>query len=175
MKNVQCRKLNIDRNKAPNKVGTLKDISLYGNFQFPTAGQYSGGLIARSIAGVGKEIKKTKVQVQALASRSHPIAGATGSTATEELCYIAADRRNPSEEPYSIQFIQHAPEPVIQVTMVPVEEGLTRHIAKSGYALKTGGAKRVTFTLDQKEVMIYFTTDRQMKESVQILRTVLQQ
>ena len=156
MKNVQCRKLNIDRSKAPDKVGTLKDISLYGNFQFPTAGQYSGGLIARSIAGVGKEVKKTKVQVQALASRSRPIAGSTGATTTEELCVTTTDRRNPSGVPYGIQFIQHAPEPVIQVTTVPAEEGLTRHITKSGYPLKTGGTKRVTFTLEQKEVMIEF-------------------
>ena len=32
IKNVKCRKLLIDRSKAPDKVGTLKDISLYGNF-----------------------------------------------------------------------------------------------------------------------------------------------
>ena len=165
MKNVQCRKLIIDRSKAPKKVGTLKDISLYGNFQFPIAGDCSGGLIARSIAGVGKELKKTKAQVEALASRSHPIAGATGATATEELCFIAADRQNCSEEPYSIRFIQHTPDPVNAVTMVPVEEGITRHIAKSGYALKTSGAKRVTFTLEQKEVMIEFY-NRQATEGI---------
>lgn len=53
-KNVNCRKLLIDRSKAPDKVGTLKDISLYGNFQFPTSGPNSGGLIARSLAGMGK-------------------------------------------------------------------------------------------------------------------------
>ena len=165
MKNVQCRKLNIDRRKAPDKVGTLKDISLYGNFQFPTSGQYSGGLIARSIAGVGKELKKTKGQVQALASRSRPIAGSTGATTTEELCVTATDRRNPSGMPYSIRFIQHAPDPVIEATMVPAEEGLTRHIAESGYALKTGGTKRVTFTLAQKQVMMEFY-NRQANEGI---------
>ena len=166
MKNVQCLKLNIDRAKAPSKVGTLKDISLFGNFQFPTAGQYSGGLIARSLAGAGKELKKTKVQVQALASRSSPIAGATGATTTEELYFASADRGNYSGEPYSIRFIQHATEPVIPVNMVPVE-GLTTHlpVAKSGYALKTGGAKRVTFTLEQKEVMIEFY-NRQASEGI---------
>ena len=62
--------------------------------------------------------------------------------------------------PYSIRFIQHAPDPVIEATMVPAEEGLTRHMAESGYALKTGGTKRVTFTLAQKQVMIEFY-DRQ--------------
>ena len=165
MKNVQCRKLHIDRRKAPDKVGTLKDISLYGNFQFPTSGQYSGGLVARSIAGVGKELKKTKGQVQALASRSRPIAGSTGATTTEELCVTATDRRNPSGMPYSIRFIQHAPDPVIEATMVPAEEVLTRHIAESGYALKTGGTKRVTFTLAQKQVMIEFY-NRQANEGI---------
>ena len=39
MKNVTCRKLLIDRQKAPEKVGTLKDISLYGSFEF----QHRGG------------------------------------------------------------------------------------------------------------------------------------
>ena len=39
MKNVTCRKLLIDRQKAPEKVGTLKDISLYGSFEF----QHCGG------------------------------------------------------------------------------------------------------------------------------------
>ena len=164
MKNVQCRKLNIDRTKAPNKVGTLKDISLFGNFQFPKAGQYSGGLIARSLAGAGKELKKTKAQVQALASRSCPIAGATGATTTEELYMPSTDRGNYSGEPYSIHFIQHATEPVVPVNMVPVE-GLATHIAKSGYALKTGGAKRVTFTLEQKELMIEFY-NRQANEGI---------
>ena len=164
MKNVQCRKLNIDRTKAPNKVGTLKDISLFGNFQFPTLGQYSGGLIARSLAGAGKELKKTKAQVQALASRSCPIAGATGATTTEELYLSSTDRGNYSGEPYSIRFIQHATEPVIPVNMVPAE-GLTTHIAESGYTLKAGGAKRVTFTLEQKEVMIEFY-NRQASEGI---------
>ena len=32
MKNVTSRKLIIDRSKAPEKLGTLKDISLYGSF-----------------------------------------------------------------------------------------------------------------------------------------------
>ncbi|KAJ7377703.1 hypothetical protein OS493_027265 [Desmophyllum pertusum] len=47
MTNVKCRKLQINRSKAPDKVGTLKDISLYRSFQLPTSGTYSGGLIAR--------------------------------------------------------------------------------------------------------------------------------
>ena len=49
MKNVSCRKLEIDRSKAPKKVGTLKDISLFGNYSFPTSGPYKDRLIARPL------------------------------------------------------------------------------------------------------------------------------
>ena len=63
MKNVRCRKLIIDRSKAPAKVGTFKDISLFGNFKFPTDGQYQSGITAQSLAGLGKTVSKTKAQV----------------------------------------------------------------------------------------------------------------
>ena len=69
-----------------------------------------------------------------------------------------------SHQPHSIRFILHVTEPVIPVNMVTVE-GLTAHIAGSGYALKTGGAKRVTFTLQQKEVTIEFYK-RQASEGI---------
>ena len=59
MKNVTCRKLLIDRSKAPEKLGTLKDISLFGSFEFPTPGPNNRGRIAHSLAGIGKELKKT--------------------------------------------------------------------------------------------------------------------
>ena len=90
MKNVKCRKLLINRSKAPDKVGTLKDISLYGNFQFLTSGPNSGGLIARSLPGMGKEMTKTKVQIQGLSNCTRPIAGATGASTAEEICCEAA-------------------------------------------------------------------------------------
>jgi len=50
----------IDREKAPKKMSTLKDITLYGSFKFPLEGDHAGGLVARSLAGVGKEVIKTK-------------------------------------------------------------------------------------------------------------------
>ena len=65
MKNVTCRKLPIDRIKAAQKLGTLKDISLFGSFEFPSSGSNSGGLVARSIAGIGKEFKKLKKETTA--------------------------------------------------------------------------------------------------------------
>lgn len=67
MKNVSCRKLVIDGSKAPQKVGTLKDISLYGNYSFPTSGPKEGGLIARPLAGIGKKLGgKTKLSYKVL-------------------------------------------------------------------------------------------------------------
>lgn len=161
MKNVQCRKLIIDQTKAPNKVGTLKDISLYGSFQLSS----DDGLIARSLAGTGKELKKTKAQLKALANRPHPIAAATGATTTNDAHYTSAERRDISGESYSIRFIQLLTEPVTPPTVQPVQEGHTRHIDKAGHALKTGGAKRVQFTLEQKELMIEFY-DRQANEGI---------
>lgn len=69
MKNVSCRKLLIDRSKAPEKLGTLKDISLFGSYEFPTYGPNTGGVVARSLAGIGKESKKTEQQLKSLANR----------------------------------------------------------------------------------------------------------
>ena len=59
MKNVTCRKLPIDRIKAAQKLGALKDISLFGSFEFPSSSN-SGRLVAHSLAGIGKEFKKIK-------------------------------------------------------------------------------------------------------------------
>ena len=159
MKNVKCRKLLINRSKAPDKVRTLKEISLYGNFQFPTSGSYSGGLLARSLTGMGKELKKTKLQIQSFANCTHPIAGATGASTSEEICCEApSEAPHASEESYNVRFVQHAAaERVLPVMVVPVqEEGIVSYAVNPGYALKVGGAKRVLFTLEQKEVMIEF-------------------
>lgn len=44
MKNVTSFKVSIDRSRAPKKMGTLKDVSL-----FATDGEYGGGIIAKSM------------------------------------------------------------------------------------------------------------------------------
>ena len=75
MKNVRCMKLIIDRSKAPGRVGTFKDISLFGNFKFPS----DGGMTAQSLAGVGTFVNKSQAQVQTIPLRSMPIAGASGA------------------------------------------------------------------------------------------------
>lgn len=110
MKNVRCKKLIIDWSKAPSKMGTFKDISLFGNFKFPSNGSYEGGITAQSLAGHGKCISKTKSQVQALSSRNVPIAGATGATVTEEMWQPSDEtiegHRAVETDSYSIKYIQ---------------------------------------------------------------------
>ena len=39
---------------------------------FPVEGDYAGGIIARSLAGIGKVSRKTKVQLAKIASRVFP-------------------------------------------------------------------------------------------------------
>lgn len=154
MKNVTCRKLSIDRSKSPEKLGTLKDISLYGSYQF----QSCGGLVARSLAGVGKELKKTKQQLQALSNRTRPIAGSTGATTNEDILSSCSSTSCNQSSNYSVNFIQHATSPQQPATdcFKPVNAQVQQLIPKCGYALKSGSAKRTVFTQEQKEVMIEF-------------------
>ena len=72
MKNVSCFQLSIERSRAPKKMGTFKDISLFGNFIFPLQGEFAGGIIAHSLAGIGKVVKKTKAQIQKITTRNSP-------------------------------------------------------------------------------------------------------
>lgn len=156
MKNVTCRKLVIDRSKAPEKLGTLKDISLFGSFEFPTVGTHSGGLIAWSLAGIGKEMKKTQQQLQSLANRSNPIAGATGAVTSKEIpvSSINSDNENSRQELYSVRIIQHeehgAQRSINSAEMSGVDN-FKENLLKPGFALKAGGAKQtVFFSLEQK-------------------------
>lgn len=155
MKNVKCKKLIIDRSKAPEKLGTLKDISLFGSFQFPS----SGGLVARSLAGIGKELKKTPEQLKSLANRSRPLAGATGAMTTEEIPFSTnsiADE-NHTQSHYSVNFVQHATHQQPSTDAFrPADAAIKQTLPKSSFALKSGGGKRTVFTLEQKEVMIEF-------------------
>ena len=159
IKNTSCFELLIDRGKAPKKMGTLKDISLYDSFTFPLDGDYAGGLVARSLAGVGKEIKKTKVQLQSLSGRTAPLAGATGATIQQEMT-PTAQAETQSTMPataYSINFVQHEPEPLITPNK-PREDHYV-HKEKQppeGFAIKKPSGKRVTFTMAQKEIMVQF-------------------
>ena len=73
MKNISRFKLSIDRTKAPKKMGTFKDIYLFVNYVFPVEGHFT------SLAGVGKEVKTTKAQLQKISSRDTPMAGSTST------------------------------------------------------------------------------------------------
>ena len=66
------------------------------------------------INGVGRELRKTKDQVQKTASRESCLADATGSSISNELPQtLKRDSQiSPSSELYSIWFISYAPEPV---------------------------------------------------------------
>ena len=83
MKNASCKQLLIDRSKSK-KMGTLKDISLFGNYTFPLEGEFEGGLIMRSLSGIGTTIRKTRSQIMQLSGRQVPIAGATGATTSDD-------------------------------------------------------------------------------------------
>ena len=161
MKNVTCRKLLIDRSKAPEKLGTLKDISLFGSFEFPTSGPHNGGLIAHSLAGIGKELKKSQQQLQSIANRTRPIAGATGAATSDEIPVLqetAGTRQSGSHEVYSVRFVQHEMEHQrnSDSSEIVSTDQDKLNLLKPGFALKIGGAKRTVFSLQQKEVMIEF-------------------
>lgn len=123
MKNVRCKKLVINRSKAPGKIGTLKDISLFGSFKFPCSGPNAGGIVAQSLAGQGKSLSKTKEQVQALSMQSVPLAGATGATVTEDM-WQQSDQTvdghaNSQRDSYSVQFIQLSAATPGELVLVP--------------------------------------------------------
>ena len=120
-------------------MGTFRDISLFGNFLFPLEGDYAGGIIARSLAGVGKEVKKTKTQLQKISLRNAPMAGSTGSSISSELPPAREGElwgHPTAEETYSIRFINHAPDPLQTPSFI--ENGRTESSIQpsSEFALK---------------------------------------
>ena len=161
MKNASCNKLLIDRSKAQ-KVGTLKDISLFGNFCFPTAGEFADGLQLRPLAGVGSTVGKTKAQIAQLAGRQTPIAGATGAKTLEEQPAMEpagcpAAFSGPRNEGYAVRFLQHAPEQPTVSTLQHLEVDQFELLRlESGFALKHGPGKRTMFSQAQKDIMIEF-------------------
>ena len=156
---MPCFKLNIDRSKAPKKMGILKDISLFGSFAFPMDGEYASGLVAQSLAGVGKMVKKTKVQVKKLASRESCLAGVKGSSISSELPEPLERQSAVSTQPqdvYTIRFINHAPKTVLAPTLDNVPRPSSFPSPPSGFALKKNSGKKTVFSLAQKEIMMLF-------------------
>ena len=159
MKNVSCFQLSIDRSKAPKKMGTFKDISLFGNFVFPLEGEYAGGVIARSLAGTGKLSKKTKEHLRKVSSRCSPLAGSTGAPVSSELPQGSDEQLHSTSsqgDVYSIRFISHAPEPIQFPSLLDTNRILTLYLPAKGFGLKRNSGKRAVFSLAQKEIMISF-------------------
>ena len=135
---MTCRKLTIDRSKTPEKLGTLKDISFYGSFQFQPCGGHT-----------------------------RPVAGSTGETTNEDIPLSSCSTANRNDCPnYSVNFIQHANSAQQPAThcFKPVTPQIQRLIP-CGYALKTGGAKHTVFAQQQKEIMIEYY-NRQAKYGI---------
>ena len=160
MKNVSCFQLSIERSRAPKKMGTFKDISLFGNFIFPVQGEFAGGIIAHSLAGIGKVVKKTKAQIQKITTRNSPMAGSTASSISSQLPVPQTREEGlqslSSQDVYSVRFINHAPEPLQSPSFFPSGRIATNLQPSNGYALKKSSGKRVIFSLAQKEIMISF-------------------
>ena len=113
-------------------------------------------------AGQGKSLGKTKAQVQTLSMRSVPLAGATGATVTEDMGQPSDQtvnvNTNSQSDSYSVQYIQLSTATPEELVLVPrneasVDDGLR---PAPGFALKKGGAKKTTFTNEQKEIRIQF-------------------
>ena len=117
------------------------------------------GLTARSLAGLGKQMSKSKQQLQVIANRTSPIAGATGATTTDDIPFsINSNVQCHNEGTYSVKFVQHAAvqEQLSSNFVTPVDAMLIQSLPRQGFALKTGGGRRTLFTLAQKEIMIEF-------------------
>lgn len=161
MKNASCKKLLIDRSKSK-KVGTLKDISLFGNFTFPVEGEFKDGLILRSLAAVGKTVSKTRAQISQLSGRQVPIAGATGAKTSEdqpapEPIQCPSSFSSTNRESYAVRFIQHEPEQSSAASLNPLDvDHYLSQRPDTGYALKHGPGKRSIFSQAQKDIMIEF-------------------
>ena len=155
MKNVACFQLLIDRSKAPKKMGTFKDISLFGNFIFPVEGDYAGGIIARSLAGIGKVSRKTKVQLAKIASRDSLMAGSTGASELPMQADEQPQSSAPEDDLYSIRFINHAAEPIHLPSVHQYDRIIPTLVPSHGFDLKKNSGKRVVLSLVQKEIMIY--------------------
>ena len=157
--NVTSKQLIIDWERAQ-KVNTLKDISLFASYSFPKSGEFSGGLIARSLNGVGKEMKKTKRQLQVISGRTEPIEGATGAYTKDRLLPGDAMSSSSSEtdDSYTVRLLQQASDPLLTPELQSLSE-CDPHAAKrpeSSFALKQSGSRRTVFNIAQKEIMIAF-------------------
>ena len=99
------------------------------------------GLTARSLAGLGKQMSKSKQQLQVIANRTSPIAGATGATTTDDIPFSTNSKvQCHNEGKYSVKFVQHAAvqQQLSSNFVTPVDAMLIQSLPRQGFALKTG-------------------------------------
>ena len=169
MKNVKCLKLNICRENAPEKVGTLASITNFGSFSFPTSGQFRGGLIAQSLAGVGKSLNKTGDQMRILSGKATGVAGKTG-VSVDDLNSISLSDSSQSaasedHTAYSVEFVKLSYEAALKPTLQKINTP-AKYALKKGFALKQLGTReQVRFSAVQKNIMTQFY-DRQLTSKI---------
>ena len=110
---------------------------------------------------LARNLKKTQQQLQSIANRTRPIAGATGAATSDEIPVLqetAGSRQSGSHEVYSVRFVQHEMEHQgnSDSSEIVSTDQDKLNLLKPGFALKIGGAKRTVFSLQQQEVMIEF-------------------
>ena len=108
-------------------------------------------------------MSKSKQQLQVIANRTSPIAGATGATTTDDIPFSTnSNVQCHNEGTYSVKFLQHAavPQQLSSNFVTPVDAMLIQSLPRQGFALKTGGGRQTLFTLAQKEIMIEFYNSR---------------
>lgn len=105
-------------------------------------------------------MEKTATQLKRIANRNNPLAGHTGGKTEGQ--YPLCDVNEPSssvsdKESYVVRIVQHAAENTFLPDLQETEND--RFVAtrpEQKFALKKKSGKRVTFTNEQKEIMIEF-------------------
>ena len=91
-----------------------------------------------------------------------PIAGSTGATTANDVWRPSDERVDGQHEggdTYSVQFIQLTSDASENSSLTLMDSSIRVYVddrPSSGFALKQGGAKRVTFSKEQKDIMISF-------------------
>ena len=109
-------------------------------------------------------MKKTRLQLQKLSKHAGNIAGAT--VAKIDAADILEDLEGSENcgsglsSNYSVQFIQHAKQTTTDAKLTGACQLYPPLRPDSGFAIKANEGKRTVFTLEQKEILILFMTDK---------------
>ena len=152
MKNVTSFKVSIDRSRAPKKMGTLKDVSL-----FATDGEYGGGIIAKAME-LDKSLEKPRTKCRRLHQENLAWPMLLGLLSpTNYLKLWKEIHRSPLHRSFTASDLSAMLQN--QCNFLLWRSTLNNHLffsPPSGYALKKNSGKRLVFTLAQRETMILF-------------------